>query len=110
MTRKQMIADSFNTMYQWVVNGDQSRVDDEKAFKSARNFVGSDYSKLDLAVMEFLAYYMLTNPEGKIEFVESKTAVVDLLCKEIDQIRHLSFNYDGVIVKDEKVALNQKGE
>ena len=110
MTRKQKLADSFNTMYQWVVNQQKPFMGDTQELENARKFISSGFSKLDLSVMEFLAIYMIKNPNGTIEFVESKKEVLDLICKDEDELRRLTFNYDGIIVQDSKSILSQKGE
>ena len=108
MRRK--IANSFNILYQSIVNDKKPVVEDENLFDNARDYISTNWKKLDLAVMEFLAIYMIKNPEAQIEFKESKRDMLDLMCKEENSLRVLTFNGEGVIVRDEKSELAQKGE
>ena len=108
MRRK--IAKSFNILYQSIVNDRKPQISDEEEFDFAREYISSNWKKLDLAVMEFLAIYMIKNPEGKIEFQESKIDILDLLCRDESFLRTLTFNGEGIIVKDEKRELAQKGD
>ena len=108
MRRK--IAKSFNLLYQSIVNDNVPQISDEEEFDFARDYISSNWKKLDLAVMEFLAIYMISNPEGKIEFKESERDLLDLLCKDESILRVLTFNGEGIIVKDETLETAQKGE
>ena len=109
MDIKVKIAESFNVLYQDVVNKTNNHLDDVKGFNEARDFVSVNYRNLDLSIMEFLAIYMLRKPNGKIEFQPSKSDVLDLLCLDDETLRTLTFAYDGVIVNDETKELAQKG-
>ena len=109
--KKDKIAKSFNLLYQSVVNDDEKPGErDESAFKEARDYISAHWKKLDLAVMEFLAVYMMRHPEGKVQFVSSDKELLDLYCREEDSFRVLSFNSEGVIVRDRQRELVQKGE
>lgn len=107
---RKKVAKSFNILYQSIVNDEKPQISDEDEFDFAREYISSNWKKLDLAVMEFLAIYMIENPEGKIEFKESEIDMLDLLCRDEFILRNLTFNGEGIIVKDEKRELAQKGE
>ncbi len=104
------IAKSFNLIYQSIVNDKKPQIKDDVEFDVARDYISRTWQKLDLAVMEFLAIYMIRHPEGKIEFSSSNEHLLDLCCKDSSNIRLLSFNDEGVIVRDEQMELAQKGE
>ena len=72
--------------------------------------IESKLNKLDLDKLEYNSIITHKIPVFAIQFIESKKEVLDLICKDEDELRRLTFNYDGIIVEDSKSILSQKGE
>lgn len=104
------LADSLNVMYQDVVNKQIVAPINTKEYIEASEFVQSYYPKLNEGVMEYLAAYMCVYPEGKIQFMPAKKSCVDLACRHNDVLKVVSYNEEGVIVRDEEAKVSQKGE
>lgn len=110
MNIKEKVAKSLNILYQNIVNKSDVTIQDDQVFDEARAYINNNWPALDLSVMEFLAIYMIRNPEGKIEFQASETELVDLVCKDEKTLRVLSLNGNGIIVGDETKELAQRGD
>lgn len=104
------LADSLNAMYQGVVNDHTVAPVNTIEYKEAADFVNTNYPKVNDAVLEYLATYMCVYPNGKIQFMPAKTHAVDLSCRHDGLLKVVTYNEQGVIVRDEEVALSQKGE
>lgn len=106
----QKLADSLNVMYQDVVNKHMVAQINTPEYIAAEDFVTTHYPKLNEGVMEYLAAYMCVYPNGTIQFMPAKNLAVDLACRYDDTLKVVSYNENGIIVRDEECKLNQKGE
>ena len=104
------LADSLNVMYQDVVNKHLVAPINTKEYAEAAEFVETLYPKLNNGILEYLAAYMCVYPEGKIQFIPAKKEAVDLSCRHNDILKVVTYNDDGVIVRDEEAKIVQKGE
>ena len=104
------LADSLNIMYQDVVNKHVMAPINTREYVEASEYVESFYPKLNDGVMEYLAAYMCVYPDGKIQFMPAKKSGVDLACRYDDKLKVVSYNEEGIIVKDEEAKIVQKGE
>ena len=104
------LANALNTMYQGIVNKNATVEINSREYVEASQFVDEYYPKLKEGVLEYLAAYMIVHPEGKIQFMPAKQNAVDLSCRHDDYLKVISYNDDGVIIKDEEAKVVQKGE
>ncbi len=104
------LADSLNVMYQDVVNKHLVAPIKTREYAEAYEFIESHYPKLNDAVLEYLAAYMCVYPDGKIQFLPAKNLAVDLACRHDGMLKVVSYNDEGVIVRDEEAKVSQKGE
>ena len=104
------LADSLNVMYQDVVNKHITAPINTREYIEAEEFVSTFYPKLNNGVMEYLAAYMCVYPEGKIQFMPAKKSGVDLACRHNDMLKVITYNEEGVIVRDDEAKITQKGE
>ena len=107
---KNKLANSFNVMYQDVVNEHKLAEVNTPEYIEAKDYVEAYYPKLNNSVMEYLAMYMCVQPNGRIEFIASREGAVGLLCRDADKFRRIVYSDNGVIVKDQTELVGQKGE
>lgn len=101
MKLNKKISDSLNTMYQDIVNKKVNPDVKEPKYIEAKNYIESNYPRLNNSVMEYLALYMCVYPSGKIEFYPAKGSAVNLLCTYADQLKLICYNGDGIMIREE---------
>lgn len=104
------VANSLNVMYQDVVNKHVVTPIKTREYVEASEFIETHYPKLNEGVVEYLAAYMCVYPEGKIQFLPAKNLAVDLACRHDGLLKVISYNDEGVIVRDEEAQVSQKGD
>lgn len=102
---KERVANAFNTLYQAEFNGTKRPSTIEK--EQARQLVETFYSQVDIVVFEYLSMYLCNCQNGKIEFIPSQEACVDLVCKDNAGSELVSFESNGRISKREKMVASQ---
>ena len=109
---KEKLADALNILYKDAVNkGDDldampARISEE--YGAADDFVFENYAKLGESVVEYLLMYMHFKPKGKIDFVPSKEAYIDLICTHHGRGEVVSFEVNGRISRREEFQTGQQ--
>ena len=94
---KENAANAFNVLYQDTVNERNFSQNETPEYASARSLVDNFYYELDSAVLEYLSTYMIINPKGRIEFLPSEEAFVDLYCEQSNTSEFVQFEKNGRI-------------
>lgn len=116
LSMSERLARALNYMYAGIVNGESEPVKGSPDYVSAvallRNkapYTGESFEQMENAILEFLAVYTVLE-KGRVKFVPSEVATVDLHCNQRKYRREISFNEKGVIVRDEKFEKNKSSK